>query len=144
MSPRRPEEVQAIAFWLGQSLFVPKDHPGPVFLNLSGGNQPSPFSFRVATGDGKRLGVGVEGRLIVRLQNPGLSPVRKRLRRSGVDVRGLSIPRLGLTKNDPHQIVWASLVVLLPHGRSDLVVRLGHSQLRLNTGRVIAKRAEGM
>src|SRR5258707_15511103 len=104
MGARGPKKVQAVLARLGQGLLMAKHDAVRGIVDSSQGDQPSALGQLARSRDGKSLGVDVNARLGILLQQPAGAPVVEILRRPSVDVERLATTLSRLPQDAPDQI----------------------------------------
>jgi len=126
------KQLQAICFRLRQGLLVAEHHPGGVVLDLSKGDETSPFLFSLLPRNREALRVNVNGWFKILKEDALSPPPTKELCGASVSIVARVVRGLLLTKNDAHQVVRTGSVIPLAHLRCDLVVGLGYDLIQSN------------
>ena len=137
------EEREAVGLVLGEGLFVAVDDVVGVVRELAECDEAAALADLVRAGDLVGLGVAVERRRGLGLQDAFFAPLCERGGGAGVDV-GACFCIFGelLAEDDSDQVVRAERVVALLHRRRDLVVGLGDDVGHIDACGVITKCAE--
>jgi hypothetical protein len=123
---------------------VAEDDLVVVIIDTPQRDEPAPLDLRSRriAGYFERLRVDVDAGLRVLLQHTFRLPLLERGRRARVNILSAIVARLGLAKNDAHQVVRAVLVILLLHRGADLVVRLRQDVVSRDLIQVVAESAK--
>ena len=137
------EQVQAIAFWFGESLLMAKDNLVSVVVQLAECDETPAFFDLVGARDAETLGIGENAGVFLLDQNGLLAPCIKVAGGACVYIlASLSIKEFGQSKDNANKVVGAALVISLLHGWGDLVVGLGDHVFKTNSRWIVAPRAE--
>jgi len=137
------EQVEPVAFGLGEGLLVAKDDMLFVVMELAEGDEAAALFDDVGSGDGEALRVGKNAGVFFLEEDALLAPVVEVAGGTGVDAfSALGIEEFRQTEDDADQVVGASLVVSLLHGGGDLVVGLGDDVVEPNRGGIVAPGAK--
>ena len=112
------EQVEAIAFGLGERLLVAEDHLVGIFMKAAEGDEAAAFFDLVGSGDAEALGVGEDAGIAFLDENGLFAPCLEIAAGAGVDaLASLGIKKFGQSQNNADQVVGAALVISLLHGR---------------------------
>ncbi len=98
----RAQQVEAIGFGLGQSLFVAENDIGGIFFDATEADEAAPFGGQLTPRNREFLGIKIDGRFRILPQNACLAPVLERSRCTGVNVFALAVRRQRLPENNPN------------------------------------------